>query len=64
MTSGMEFAGVLADPIHADLMEVYLALKGKAQVTVCDVAPKILGIFDDALSKYVCEETDKQGVRV
>ena len=62
--TGMEFAGVLADLIHGDLMKVYPSLKGLANVTVYDVAPDVLGMFDDALSKYATEHMRKQGVSV
>ena len=62
--TGMEFAGVLADLIHEDMMKVYPSLKGYGNVTVYDVAPDILGMFDDALSKYAKEHMRKQGVSV
>lgn len=62
--TGMEFAGVLADLVHQDLMKVYPSLKGCGSVTVYDVAPNVLGMFDDALSKYAKEHMQKQGVSV
>ena len=62
--TGMEFAGVLADLIHGDMMKVYPSLKGLASVTVYDVASDVLGMFDDALVKYAREKMQKQGVSV
>lgn len=62
--TGMEFAGVLADLIHEDMMKVYPSLVGYGNVTVYDVADDILGMFDDALSKYAKEHMQKQGVSI
>jgi NADH dehydrogenase len=62
--TGMEFAGVLADLIHEDLMKVYPSLKGYGNVTVYDVADDVLGMFDEALSKYAKEHMQKQGVSI
>lgn len=62
--TGMEFAGVLADLIHEDLMKVYPSLKGYGNVTVYDVADDVLGMFDKSLSKYAKENMQKQGVSI
>lgn len=62
--TGMEFAAVLSDLIHEDMEKVYPSLRGHARVTVYDVAPKVLSMFDDALSKYAADTMKKQGIDV
>ena len=62
--TGMEFAAVLSDLIQEDMEKVYPSLKGQAKVTVYEVAPKVLSMFDDALAKYAADNMRKQDVRV
>jgi len=62
--TGMEFAAVLSDLIYEDMEKVYPSLKGQAKITVYDVAPKVLSMFDDALSKYAADNMKKQGIDV
>lgn len=62
--TGTEFAAVLADLIHEDMMKIYPDLKGHAHITVYDVAPRVLSMFDDALAKYAAKTLDREGVAV
>lgn len=62
--TGTEFAAVLSDLIREDMEKVYPALKGEAKVTVYDVAPRVLSMFDEALAKYAVESMRKEGVSV
>jgi NADH dehydrogenase len=60
----MEFAAVLSDVIQEDMDKVYPSLKGQAKVTVYEVAPKVLSLFDDALAKYAADNMRKQDISV
>ena len=62
--TGMEFAAVLSDMIDEDMYRLYPELKGKASVTVYDVAPKVLSMFEESLSKYAAENMRRQGVSI
>ena len=62
--TGMEFAAVLSDLIQEDMEKVYPSLRGQAKVTVYEVAPKVLSMFDDALAKYAADNMRKQDISV
>ncbi|MCJ1477123.1 hypothetical protein MMC13_005794 [Lambiella insularis] len=53
--TGMEFAAELSDLVHEDLLKLYPSLKGFVKVTVYDIAPKVLSMFDESLAKYAME---------
>lgn len=60
--TGTELAGTLRDFIHSDMEPLYPALKGKPRITLYDVAPKVLSMFDESLSRYAVETMKKQGI--
>ena len=62
--TGMEFSAELADLIHDDLSKLYPNLKGFAKITVYDVAPKVLSMFDESLAKYAVETFKRENIAV
>jgi NADH:ubiquinone reductase (H+-translocating) len=60
--TGTELAASLRDFILGDMESLYPALKGKPRITVYDVAPRVLSMFDDALSKYAVDTMESQGL--
>lgn len=62
--TGMEFAAELSDLIREDLKKVYPALVSKVQITVYDVAPTVLSMFDEKLGKYAMETFSREGVEI
>lgn len=50
--TGIEFSGELQDIVREDLAKLYPQLMEHYQITVYDVAPKILTSFDDKLGEY------------
>ena len=62
--TGMEFAAELHDLIKEDLIRVYPTLKELPRITVYDVAPTVLSMFDENLSKYAVETYKREGIRV
>jgi NADH dehydrogenase FAD-containing subunit len=49
--TGIEFSAELHDLIHAEIKDHYPTLAKLVQITVFDVAPSILGSFDQSLRK-------------
>ncbi|KAG6015266.1 hypothetical protein E4U41_004663, partial [Claviceps citrina] len=62
--TGIEFAAELHDLIRDDLSALYPRLVGLATITVYDVAPKVLPMFDAKLAAYATETFRRQGIRV
>ncbi|KAL2001751.1 hypothetical protein VTN02DRAFT_1305 [Thermoascus thermophilus] len=62
--TGTEFVGLLADYIHRDLLVYYPQVRDRVRITLYDVAPKILGMFDETLSQYAYENMRKEGVEI
>lgn len=62
--TGIEFAAELHDLIHDDLARIYPSLMPHVQITVYDIAPKILPMFDQALANYAMGMFQRQGIRV
>ncbi|KAJ3496138.1 hypothetical protein NLG97_g2881 [Lecanicillium saksenae] len=61
--TGIEFAAELHDLIHEDLSKLYPALLKFVQVTVYDVAPKVLPMFDQNLANYAMDLFRRQGIQ-
>ena len=49
--TGIEFSAELHDLIHADITKHHPTLARLCKITVYDVAPEILGSFDQSLRK-------------
>jgi NADH dehydrogenase FAD-containing subunit len=62
--TGIEFAAELHDLIHEDLKKIYPELMPFVRISLYDVAPKVLPMFDQALAKYAMEVFARQGIEV
>lgn len=62
--TGIEFAAELNDLITDDLSRTYPSLVNYSNITVYDVAPSILGMFDKNLQAYAQTVFKRQGIRV
>lgn len=62
--TGIEFAAELHDLIRDDLRKVYPDLIKFVAITVYDVAPKVLPMFDQTLANYAMETFHREGIKV
>ncbi|KAM3563750.1 hypothetical protein MY1884_001114 [Beauveria asiatica] len=62
--TGIEFAAELHDLVHEDLAKLYPSLMKFVQVTVYDIAPKVLPMFDQTLASYAMDLFHRQGIQV
>ncbi|KAK0711217.1 pyridine nucleotide-disulfide oxidoreductase-domain-containing protein [Lasiosphaeris hirsuta] len=62
--TGIEFAAELNDLIYEDLARIYPGLMQFVKITVYDIAPKVLPMFDQALAKYAMDTFARQGIQV
>ncbi|KAI9367641.1 pyridine nucleotide-disulfide oxidoreductase-domain-containing protein [Aspergillus egyptiacus] len=62
--TGTELAASLRDFITSDLITLYPGLAGLPRISLFDVAPKVLSMFDESLSRYAQETMKKEGIDV
>ena len=62
--TGTELSAALSDFIQGDLARLYPDLKGMVRITLYDVAPKVLSMFDESLSRYATEVMSREGVTI
>lgn len=62
--TGIEYAAELHDLIYEDLRKLYPDLMKFVQITVYDVAPKVLPMFDQALADYAMKVFHRNGIAV
>ncbi|KAH9903692.1 FAD/NAD(P)-binding domain-containing protein [Xylariomycetidae sp. FL2044] len=62
--TGIEFAAEVHDLIHDDLAKTYPDLMGYVNITVYDVAPKVLPMFDQNLAQYAMDTFHREGIHV
>ncbi|KIM41515.1 hypothetical protein M413DRAFT_445500 [Hebeloma cylindrosporum] len=62
--TGVEFSAELHDLLHTEINEHYRALAKLVKITVIDVAPSILGSFDQSLRKYTEKTLSREGIRI
>lgn len=62
--TGTELAAALRDFIYTDMTRLYPTLKGIPKLTLYDVAPKVLSMFDDSLSRYAMETMTQDGIKI
>ncbi|KAG8770738.1 hypothetical protein FRC12_004081 [Ceratobasidium sp. 428] len=67
--TGVEFAAELHDLLHDDLPALYPGhgkslVEEHAKITIYDVAPRILGMFDTALSEFAEKHLKREGVTI
>lgn len=60
--TGIEFAAELHDLITEDLSKVYPELIRHCRITVYDVAPQVLPMFDKRLSEYAMKTFHREGI--
>jgi NADH dehydrogenase FAD-containing subunit len=62
--TGIEFSAELHDIIKEDLSKLYPELIPYTQITVYDVAPKVLPMFDEKLGKYAMDRFSREGISI
>ena len=62
--TGMEFAAELSDLVSEDMSKLYPTLAPKVRITVYDVAPRILSMFDEKLGQYAMETFKRERVDI
>lgn len=62
--TGIEFSAELHDFIAQDLSKIYPELMKFVNITVYDVAPKVLSMFDEKLSTYAMQTLSREGVHI
>ncbi|KAF3354039.1 hypothetical protein VDGD_06349 [Verticillium dahliae] len=62
--TGIEFAAELHDLIYEDLARLYPQLMPSVAITVYDIAPKVLPMFDKQLASYAIDLFKRQGIHV
>jgi NADH dehydrogenase FAD-containing subunit len=62
--TGMEFAACLSDLIRDDISRLHPELLKYIQITLYDVAPKVLPMFDASLADYAVKQYKRQNVQI
>ncbi|CAG7924681.1 unnamed protein product [Penicillium olsonii] len=62
--TGIELAASLRDFIYDDMMALYPMLDAVPRITLYDVAPKVLSMFDESLSRYAMETMKSEGIDI
>ncbi|KAI0115805.1 FAD/NAD(P)-binding domain-containing protein [Nemania sp. FL0031] len=62
--TGIEFAAELHDLVRDDLRDTYPDLAGFVKITVYDVAPKVLPMFDQKLAQYAMDTFKRERIDV
>lgn len=62
--TGVEFSAELFDLCNEDLQRHYPSLIGYVRITIYDVAPTILSMFDKSLSEYALTHFRRDGIEV
>ncbi|KAJ6446533.1 pyridine nucleotide-disulfide oxidoreductase [Purpureocillium lavendulum] len=62
--TGIEFAAELHDLVRDDMSKLFPSLKSFVAITIYDIAPKVLPMFDQSLANYATEMFRRQGITV
>jgi len=62
--TGTELAASLRDFIYDDMIRLYPSLKGIPKISLYDVAPKVLSMFDESLSRYAVDTMKNEGINI
>ena len=62
--TGVEFAAELFDLCNEDLKRLYPTLIPFVKISIYDVAPKILPMFDSKLADYAIDHFKRDGIKV
>ncbi len=60
----MEFSAELFDLCKDDMKRLYPSLISDVRITIYDVAPNILSMFDSSLANYALENFRRDGITV
>lgn len=60
--TGTELAATLRDFVSTNMAKLYPALKDKTRISLYDIAPTVLSMFDKSLSQYAMETMSKGGI--
>jgi len=64
LATGVEFSAELHDLIHDDLARWYPTLVPYVNISLYDIAPRILSMFDASLAEYASNHFARQGIQV
>lgn len=62
--TGIEWSAELYDMVHEDMKRLYPELVQYVRITVYDVAPKVLSMFDEKLGEYAMKTFRRQGIEI
>ncbi|KAI5358938.1 putative FAD/NAD(P)-binding domain, FAD/NAD(P)-binding domain superfamily [Septoria linicola] len=62
--TGIEWSAELYDMVHEDMKRLYPELIQYVNITVYDVAEKVLSMFDESLGKYAMKTFARQGISI
>jgi len=62
--TGIEWSAELNDIIREDMAKLYPDLIKHYQITVYDVAPQVLNMFDEKLAKYAMNTFKREGIKI
>ncbi|EME80244.1 uncharacterized protein MYCFIDRAFT_189859 [Pseudocercospora fijiensis CIRAD86] len=62
--TGIEWSAELYDMVYEDIKRLYPELVQYVKITVYDVAPTVLGMFDKRLSDYAMKTFGRQGIDI
>jgi NADH dehydrogenase FAD-containing subunit len=62
--TGIEYAATLHDLIFEDLRHLYPELMEEVSITVYDVAPNVLSMFDTKLAEYAQQTLKRENIKV
>ncbi|SPO06814.1 probable pyridine nucleotide-disulphide oxidoreductase [Cephalotrichum gorgonifer] len=62
--TGCELAASLSDFINKDLIKLYPSLKGIPRITLYDISPTVLPMFDESLAHYAMETMKTEGITI
>lgn len=62
--TGMEFAACLSDLVKDDLARLYPQLLKYVRISLYDVAPRVLPMFDEALANYATQHYHRRNVDI
>jgi len=62
--TGMEFAANLSDLVREDLAKLYPNIMKYVRISLYDVAPKVLPMFDASLADYAVKKYRREGIEI
>ncbi|KAF1985335.1 hypothetical protein K402DRAFT_394679 [Aulographum hederae CBS 113979] len=62
--TGIEFSAELHDLLHTDMTKIYPELIQFAKITLYDVSPKVLNMFDAGLQEYATDAFSRRGIDI